>query len=297
MDEALVSIGIPTFNRPIGLKRTIDHILNQSYRNIEIIISDNCSQNPEVRQLLEHYKVTHSRIKIFYQQENLGQLKNFQFVLKESSGEFFMWAADDDEWDPDFIKDTLPHIQKNGGAILGHCVFNRKKNTQSKITMPELDGLNVSKDIVTYLYNPPPSFFYGLYKRPALLFFLNEPEFFDFIDFYIILRIMIYDGFSSKNSDKVYYYAGIDTDEYVMKPAHKNSNKLFSYKIFYRKILRLIWIESKLGISSKFRIALRFHRLFFDLIIGHEKKHRNHFFILSCVLINKILVNIERVYK
>ena len=39
----LVTVGIPTYNRPKGLERTLQCILNQTYANLEIIISDNCS--------------------------------------------------------------------------------------------------------------------------------------------------------------------------------------------------------------------------------------------------------------
>ena len=46
IDITLLSIGIPTYNRPVGLKRTIEHMLNQNYQNLEIIISDNNSENP-----------------------------------------------------------------------------------------------------------------------------------------------------------------------------------------------------------------------------------------------------------
>ena len=41
----LVSVGIPTYNRPKGLKRLLKQIQNQTYKNIEIIVSDNCSEN------------------------------------------------------------------------------------------------------------------------------------------------------------------------------------------------------------------------------------------------------------
>ncbi|MBU4370171.1 glycosyltransferase [Patescibacteria group bacterium] len=46
-NQQLVSVGIPTYNRPESLRRTLECITSQTYKNLEIIISDNCSPNQE----------------------------------------------------------------------------------------------------------------------------------------------------------------------------------------------------------------------------------------------------------
>jgi glycosyltransferase involved in cell wall biosynthesis len=48
----LVSIGVPTYNRPLGIKRVLDCLTNQTYTNLEIVISDNCSTDPEVEKVI-----------------------------------------------------------------------------------------------------------------------------------------------------------------------------------------------------------------------------------------------------
>ena len=73
-NHPLISIGIPTYNRPIGLEKTINCFINQTYKNIEIIISDNNSKDPKVQQLCEKYSIQDSRIKYFRQKERLYRI-------------------------------------------------------------------------------------------------------------------------------------------------------------------------------------------------------------------------------
>jgi len=98
----LVSIGIPTYNRSTLLKRTIDSALNQTYRNIEIIISDNASpDNTEV--ICQQITSKNKRVRYFKQKKNIGPTNNFIEVLKLSQGEYFMWLGDDDWIDENYV--------------------------------------------------------------------------------------------------------------------------------------------------------------------------------------------------
>ncbi len=100
----LVSVGIPTFNRPEGLAAALANIRNQTYENLEIIVSDNASPDPAVSEVARAAAANDSRVSYFRQPLNLGPKANFEFVLTRSSGVFFMWAADDDAWCDDFIE-------------------------------------------------------------------------------------------------------------------------------------------------------------------------------------------------
>ena len=67
--EPLVSVIIPTYNRPEYLKQAINSAVKQTYQNLEIIVSDNCSsENPQA--LIESFP--DSRIKFWRHKENLG---------------------------------------------------------------------------------------------------------------------------------------------------------------------------------------------------------------------------------
>lgn len=103
-ENYLVSVGIPAYDRPEGLRRTLECITGQTHKNLEIIISNDCSPDPETQVVALEFAEKDSRIQYFCQQENKGRFFNFGFVLEKATGEYFMWAADDDEWNPRFVE-------------------------------------------------------------------------------------------------------------------------------------------------------------------------------------------------
>ena len=102
-NSPLVSVGIPTYNRPKSLIRTLNSILHQTYKNLEIIISDNCSTNADVEKIVMKLCSKDSRIKYFRQKKNMEAAYNFNFVKNNSNGKYFMWLADDDWLDYDYF--------------------------------------------------------------------------------------------------------------------------------------------------------------------------------------------------
>lgn len=91
----LVSIGLPTFNRAKSLRRAIESVLAQDYVNLELVISDNSSSD-ETPTVCEEYRLRDSRVKYVHQRANCGAHSNFQTVLDEARGQYFMWLGDDD---------------------------------------------------------------------------------------------------------------------------------------------------------------------------------------------------------
>jgi len=121
--RSLVSIGIPTYNRPTELRRTLEGIVGQTYTNLEIIISDNASPSDSTEEVVREFMRGDSRIKYFRQVENLGALSNFQFVLDKAVGDFFMWAADDDYRAPTFIEVLVDLLQRHPESAIAFCDF------------------------------------------------------------------------------------------------------------------------------------------------------------------------------
>lgn len=135
---ALVSVGIPTFNRPDGLDRTLSCITAQSYPWLEIIVSDNGSPDPRVAAVAERYALTDSRVHYFRQDSNKGPYFNFQFVLDRATGTYFMWMADDDTREPDFIEEMVRLLDSDLSVGLAFCAFDALDSQGSRIdTYPD----------------------------------------------------------------------------------------------------------------------------------------------------------------
>lgn len=89
----LISFCIPTFKRPDLLTRTIESVLNQTYENIEIIVSDNdpLGSAEAVVKKFKSKKIHYSKNK-----KNIGMVKNFNKALVLAKGDYFTFLSDDD---------------------------------------------------------------------------------------------------------------------------------------------------------------------------------------------------------
>ena len=79
-----IDILLATYNGEKYLKELLDSILNQTYQNIHLMISDDNSPNKEIQEILKQYEKQDERITIYLQEENKGYIKNFEFLLKKS---------------------------------------------------------------------------------------------------------------------------------------------------------------------------------------------------------------------
>ena len=103
--DPLVTIAIPTFNRAGShLREAIESALNQSYERVEIIVSDNCSED-NTRELVEEFG--ESKVRYFRQKTNIGHNNNFNYCLEQAKGEYFLLLSDDDVIDHDFVETCL----------------------------------------------------------------------------------------------------------------------------------------------------------------------------------------------
>lgn len=114
----LVTVGIPTYERPEGLRRTLRCIVGQTYDQLEIIVSDNGSTGNATTNVAEEFARADPRVRYVRQPFNAGSIQNCKFLLKASTGEYFMWAADDDWWTRDFIESCISELVSRGPSYV-----------------------------------------------------------------------------------------------------------------------------------------------------------------------------------
>ena len=118
MNLPKVTVGIPVFNGAQFLRKSIESVVNQSYRDIEIIISDNCSTD-KTRSICLDYAARDKRIRYIRQVKNHGSINNFVFLLSEARGKYFMWAGADDFLDVNWINALLEICEKHESLAFG----------------------------------------------------------------------------------------------------------------------------------------------------------------------------------
>lgn len=102
-----VSIGMPVYNGERFIREALDSLLAQTFADFELIISDNASTDA-TESICRSYAERDARVRYLRQRKNIGAIPNFQAVLNEARGEYFMWAAADDVWDTKWIDSLLP---------------------------------------------------------------------------------------------------------------------------------------------------------------------------------------------
>ncbi len=223
----LVSVGIPTYNRPDGLLRTIKQIASQTYAHLEIVVSNNASPNPLVAQLLARCAELDPRIRVVNQPENLGLLKNFQYVLNHSAGEYFMWAADDDEWDPNFVAVCVNGLQRHdvGLVMPGFLRHNRALGVRGTAALPKMTGQNRFAEAMAFYDATPHSIMYGLHRRNAIAWYATaELDAAD--DEFMVVRQILEQGVLTL-PEQVLYVAGIEDATYQIKFAKEADDRYF----------------------------------------------------------------------
>lgn len=103
MNLPLISVAMCTYNGEQYLQEQLDSILNQSYPNLEIIISDDCSNDSTI-QIIQSYQQQDKRVKLFKNKKNLGFLKNFEQSISLCNGAYIALADQDDIWKKDKLE-------------------------------------------------------------------------------------------------------------------------------------------------------------------------------------------------
>lgn len=140
-DELLISILIPTYNRPEKTLRAVYSALQQNYSHIEVIVTDN-SDNDQTKNLLESI-ISDKRLRYYKNETNIGLLNNWKKALGLAKGAYIKILFSDDWMDSSFCKDAFFQFQVNPSVT---AVF-------SNVLLRTYE-----KDIILYSFNKTQTF-------------------------------------------------------------------------------------------------------------------------------------------
>ena len=167
----LVSVGIPVYNGGRYLENSINSIIKQDYQNLEIIISDNASTD-ETFKICTYYALKDKRIRYSREDQNKGSAYNFNKVFDLSNGDYFMWCAHDDYYDPSYIKKCVSTLEQFPDAL--QCVSDviiideHDKKREVKFNMHQTLNKSPEERIIDLFGTMWWVQFYGLYRPEAI---------------------------------------------------------------------------------------------------------------------------------
>jgi glycosyltransferase involved in cell wall biosynthesis len=120
-NNPLVSVIVTTYNRKKLLKETINSILNQTYKNFELIVVDNCSEYD----FFDHIKsFNDNRIKSFQNRNYEVIAINRNFGIKKAKGEYIAFCDDDDNWIAEKLDKQISFMQDHEDVGLTYVPYS-----------------------------------------------------------------------------------------------------------------------------------------------------------------------------
>lgn len=140
----LVTIGLPVFNRERFVRQSIESLLNQTFRDFQLIIGDNASTD-STGKICEEYARKDRRIRYFRNSENIGLPPNFNRVFSLSQSPYFKWSTSDDYWAPTMIERALEIMEADRSIVLCYAKTTLV-NRESEDPQPYEDNLHLVSD-------------------------------------------------------------------------------------------------------------------------------------------------------
>jgi glycosyltransferase involved in cell wall biosynthesis len=243
-DLPLISIGMPIYNSEDTLENAILSIINQDYKNIELIISDNSSTD-KTEEICRRFANYDSRVKYVRQNFNIGPTANFEYVLANSSGKYFMWAAGDDSRSSRFISVNLAALSENPNIVASTSpnIFDKDSRLIENEVRISLLGNRASR-FKQFLNNPHQThgLFYSLIRIESIRSCPWIREIIFGWDWAIVLYLANQGEINRTNSELIIFGTAGYSRQNNIYLAHGLSGfkRIIPYSIFSKRVLSLI---------------------------------------------------------
>lgn len=130
---------MPTYNTGKILRSSIDSILNQTYKNLELIITDDKSDDEETLCILREYEKKDDRVKIFYLNDNGGAGIARNNSIKHAEGQYIAFCDSDDKWTPTKLEKQIAFIKEKGCCLVysSYLMFNDDECITGVVKCPQ----------------------------------------------------------------------------------------------------------------------------------------------------------------
>ena len=227
-----VSLIVPIYNVYNYLERCLDTLINQTYKNIEIIaINDGSPDNSE--EIIDKYVKKDERVKK-YNKSNGGLSSARNFGLKYATGEYVMFLDSDDYFELDMIEKLLAQINKDNSDI---CICDIVKESENGSCISILKGLNEDSTINNVLLSLP-SACNKLFKRNLIKEEFPEKRYYE--DLGTIPLIIANSNSVSYVSEALYHYVQREGSIMHQEKYNKKLEDIFYImeRLYKSKIIR-----------------------------------------------------------
>ncbi|MFX1277217.1 MAG: glycosyltransferase family 2 protein [Promethearchaeota archaeon] len=130
----LVSILIGSYNHGIYISEAIQSVLNQNFRDLELIVIDDCSPDNS-REIIENYGKMDDRVKFFFHDINKGAIKTYNEAIERAKGKYIAFLNSDDVWEKTKLEKQVKILEKDENLIVwteGRLIGHNSQSIQVK---------------------------------------------------------------------------------------------------------------------------------------------------------------------
>jgi glycosyltransferase involved in cell wall biosynthesis len=173
----LASICVPVFNGADHLEEALDSILAQDYPRLEVVVSDNASDDATA-EIVSRYARSDPRIRYRRNAINVGAHENFRLAIAAATGDYCTWLAHDDTLaSPQYVSATIEFMERNRDVVLCACdlvildheVAGARSQTSFPEIHPDKPWTEARKEFFRWPQRPVHYVIYGMYRREQLL--------------------------------------------------------------------------------------------------------------------------------
>ena len=207
---ATITIGVPVYNGAATLERSLECLRTQTYRDIEVIVSDNASTDRSA-DIAQGFADRDPRFRVVRRESNVGPVPNFFSLLEMARSDLFMWRADDDWSNAEYVEELKGKFDEDARIRLAgpETVIVRPDGSIANINSFSLPQGRLRVLRVAYLLkNLSASSIYGLWHRETLVATLSRTRgSYPYIwgwDHAAMLPVILSESVAGSNAAKLY---------------------------------------------------------------------------------------------
>nr|WP_321266213.1 glycosyltransferase family 2 protein [uncultured Sulfurimonas sp.] len=273
--NSLVSIAISTYNGEAFLREQLDSILNQTYKNLEIIISDDCSIDNTIK-IIREYQDKDKRIVFHQNKKNLGFVKNFENAISLCTGDYIALSDQDDIWKLNKIELFVSQIKENSLIYSNATLIDKNSKEKNKNFIKE-DNIRQWKSNIPFLLYNVISGNTMMFKKELLKHILPFPNNITYHDFWIAFVASTYGTITYTQEPMIFYRKHDEQVTFSKKQTHKN----YLQKLQYKKEILLEQVKNKIYNLEAFRtlsILDNDTKKLLDLLTLHYNNYEDIYF-------------------
>src|SRR5690554_2324911 len=204
MYNQLISIAMCTYNGEKYLEEQLISILKQTYKNLEVVITDDKSTDKTIS-IIKKLQKQDSRIKLYQNPENLGYVKNFEKAISLCSGEFIALADQDDVWLTNKLAILIKEIGHHSLIYTDSIPIDDQSKIINNSTFQSKNNLFYGQKKLAFLFFNCISGNTILFKRELIADILPIPEKVMFHDIWIAFTAAARNGIAVYNTPLIHY--------------------------------------------------------------------------------------------